>query len=428
MRERWIDGMKTILCIGLALVLSGIGVVIRGGHPALAQEKKPVKIGFSIAMTGTLSAGGKSSLLGRQIWLDDINARGGILGRPVQFVYYDDQSSAAVSPGLYAKLIDVDKAEILYAPYGSMPVSSVLPIIKQRELLLFGNFATWANEELKYERYFHIAPWGDKAAAWTGGFTRLAASKGLKTLALLTCDAEGAIYGREMNFNVARELGLTVVYDQKYPLGTVEFSSILRAINAKNPDAVCGNMYPNETVAMIRSLDEIGVSDSIKLFGGGLVGTQSGPILEQLGQALNGIVSYHTYVPEKTMDFPGIRKFMDVYQSKAKEAKVDELGYYMAPFNYAMGQVIEQAVNATRTLDNKVLAKYMHEHEFDTLVGKFRFGPTGEWTKSRAVFVQFQGVKGTGLDQFKRPGTQVIVYPPEMASGELKMPFAAARK
>jgi branched-chain amino acid transport system substrate-binding protein len=377
MRERLVNGTRVILCLGVILTLC-IAMVLGGVHPSLAQEKKPVKIGFSIAMTGSFSAGGKSALLGRQIWLDDINARGGILGRPVQFVYYDDQSSAGVSPGIYAKLIDVDKADILYAPYGSMPVSSVLPIAKQRDLLLFGNFTTWTNEEIKYERYFHIAPWGDKAAAWAAGFTKLAAIKGLKTLALLTVDVEGGIYIREMNLNAARGLGLTVVYDQKYPLGTVEFSSMLRAINAKNPDAVCASMVPNETVAMIRALDEIGISDSVKLFGGGLVGTQSGPILEQLGPAINGIVSYHSYVPEKTMDFPGVRRFMDVYQSKAKEAKVDELGYYMAPFNYAMGQVIEQAVKATKTLDNKVLAKYMHEAEFDTIVGKFRFGPRGQ--------------------------------------------------
>ena len=93
-----------------------------------------------------------------------------------------------------------------------------------------------------------------------------------------------------------------------------------------------------------------------------------------------------------------------------------------------MGQVIEQAVTATKTLDNRVLAKYMKENEFKSIVGNIRFGPTGEWQTPRMVQVQFQGVVDKNVEQFRSPGRTVIVEPSEYASGEFRMPFEKARR
>jgi branched-chain amino acid transport system substrate-binding protein len=424
-REKVYYRVKLVRCV-VPILAVFVAMVLVTGHPLFAQDKTPIKIGFSIPQSGGLSPGGKSALLARQIWRDDVNARGGILGRPIQLIFYDDQSNVAQIPTIYSKLIDVDKVDILIGAYGNALQAPTLPVVKQRDLLLFGAFATWANEEFNYERYFQIAPFGRPDAEFPAGFTRLAARKGLKTIAFLVVDHEGTLRWLDSNRRAAKQHGMTVVYDQKFPINTVEFSSMLRAIFAVKPEAIYVAAFPNEAVAVVRALDEVGISDSVKIFGGGMF-LHAGTLLEQLGPAVNGIITYNTYVPEKTMDYPGVRRFFDQYYTKAKEGNIDVLGYYMAPFNYALGQVIEQAVAATKTLDNKVLAKYMHEHEFDTVVGKFRFGPTGERT-ARVVFTQFQGVKGTGLDQYRRPGTQVIVDPPELVSGELRMPFTAARK
>jgi len=427
MREILFKVMRVCLSFGLILALWS-AMVLDGAHPVLAQSKTPIKIGFSIALTGGLAVNGKTALLARQIWRDDINARGGILGRPVEFVFYDDQSSAAVSPGIYAKLIDVDKVDIIYAPYGSVPQAPILPMAKQRELLIFGNFSTWANEELKYERYFQCQPAGPPSDEFPAGFARIAARKGFKTIAMIASDTEGTLYWLDSNRRVAKSSGMTVVYDQKFPLNTVEFSTMLRAINATKPDAVYVATYANETIGMMNALNEIGLNESVKMFGGGMMGLQTAPFLERLGPALNGVITINFYVKSKTLEFPGLKGYFDAYQARAKQANVEELGYYMSTYNYAMGEIMEQAIKATKTLDNKVLAKYMHEQEFNTIMGKISFGPTGEWRKARVLQAQFQGVKGSGLDQYRREGTQVILDPPEFANGELKWPFAAARK
>ena len=171
----------------------------------------------------------------------------------------------------------------------------------------------------------------------------------------------------------------------RYPPATIDFSSMMRAIRAKKPDVVFVASYPSDSTAIIRAVNEIGVGDSVKLFGGGMVGLQYASILESLGSQLNGVVNYHVWAPEKSMDFPGIREFLARYQAKAKQAGVDPLGFYLPPYDYAIGEMLAQAVTATRSLDHKVLAKYIREHEMKTVVGSIRYGPTGEWSNPRMI-------------------------------------------
>lgn len=411
------------------LVASAIAVPL--GLPLVARSQPagaPVRIGFSIAQTGTLAAGGRPSLLARQMWAQDVNARGGLLGRPVELVFYDDQTSAAQSPGIYAKLLDVDRVDLLYGPYGTPVQAPILPLARQRGKLLFGNFSFRANEELRYERYFNIAPFGATPDAWPGAFVKLAHRNGFRRLAIVAADAEGTVALAAGARETARSLGMEVVYDQRYPFNTVDFSAVLRAIRGARPEAVYVGSFPNETAGIVRGVGEIGVGSSVQLFGGGMVGLQFAPLLESLGDAVNGITNFQTFVPEPTMDFPGIRDFIGRYATAARAAGVDVLGFYLAPFNYAMGQVIEQAARETGRLDDESLARHMKEATYDTIVGRLGFGPTGEWREARMVQVQFQGVRGSDVEQFRQPGRQVIVEPEGLASGQLRTPFERSRR
>src|SRR5205814_8142094 len=127
------------------------------------------------------------------------------------------------------------------------------------------------------------------------------------------------------------------VYDQNYPPATTDFSSLVRGIRAAKADIVFVMSYPNDSVAIVRAVNEIGVGSGVKLFGGGMVGLQFTPIMSSLGIALNGIVNYNSYVPG--VQYPGIEEFLGRYQKKASEEKVDPLGFYLPPFGYAMGQM-----------------------------------------------------------------------------------------
>lgn len=413
--------------IGAALLLGVAGLFTLLPPPLVdAQSGKPIRVGFSIAQTGPLSAAGKSGLVALQIWRDDVNARGGLIGRPVELVVYDDQGNPALTPGIYTKLLDVDRVDLLIAPYATNPTASIMPLVKRRDLLLIGNFALDANARIRHDKYFNNQPWSSAQDA-AAPFLDLCRTLGARTIAVLAADAE---FSQTLAGGVRAGLkahGLQVVYDQNYPPATMDFSSMLRALRAKQPDAVFVASYPADSTAIIRAVNEIGVGDSVKLFGGGMVGLQYSTTMQALGSQLNGVVNYNVWVPEKSMDFPGVRDFLARYQARAATANVDPLGFYLPPFDYAIGEILAQAVTATGSLDHKVLASYIREHEMKTIVGPIRYGPTGEWVNPRIVYVQFRGIADRDLDQFRSSGKQVIVAPAAFQTGVVQ-PFGQAGK
>jgi len=155
------------------------------------------------------------------------------------------------------------------------------------------------------------------------------------------------------------------------------------------PDVVFVMSYPAESVLIVRAVGEIGVGPSVKIFGGGMVGLQYTSIMESLGPALNGILNYNTYVPG--IQYEGIEEFLSRYSKRATEAKVDPLGFYLPPFEYAIGQMLEQAITATRSLQDRAITDYLKSNETKTVVGPIRFGPDGERAQPRVIVTQFQG-------------------------------------
>ena len=336
---------------------------------SFAFAQQPVKIGMSMPQTGSLGAGGQAALLALNMWVEDVNAKGGLLGRKVELIAYDDQTNPALTPAIFTKLLDVDKVDLLIAPYGTVPTAPIMPLVKQRDLLLMGNFSFQANHTVKHDKWFNNAPWNN-ASSWSDGFFAIGQKQGAKTVAFLAADNEFAqnlaIGAREL----AKNAGLQTVYNQNYPPTTTDFSSLIRGVRAAKPDMVFVMSYPNDSVAIVRAVNEIGVGDSVKLFGGGMVGLQFTPIMTNLGSSLNGIVNYNSYVPG--IKYPGIEEFLQRYSKRAVDAKVDPLGFYLPPFNYAIGQMLEQAINATKSLDHKKLAEYLHKNEMKTMVGPIK--------------------------------------------------------
>jgi len=414
--------MKRRTFLGAGITSIGVSLIGR----ARAQQS-PIRIGMSMPLTGGLAGGGKPSLLGIEIWRDDVNAKGGMLGRKVELVVYDDKSSASETPAIYSKLLDIDKVDLLFAPYATVPTAPIMPLVKQRGMVLIGNFSFQVNSKVGHDMWFNNAPWGP-ADAWASSFLDIGQKAGGKKVALLTADQEFAQNLAKTAREVAAKRNMPIVFDQAYPPNTVEFSSIVRALSAAKPDIVYVASYPPDSAGILRAVNEIGIGDNVKLFGGGMVGLQFGPVMEKMGSLLNGVVNFNTWLPEPAMYYEGTKAFFDEYSKRAIAAKVDPLGFYLAPFGYASGQLIEAAVKATGSLDQKAIAQYLHSHETATIVGPIAFSADGERKETATLQAQFQGIVDNNLDQFKKPGKQVILFPEKMKSGNLITPFEAARK
>jgi branched-chain amino acid transport system substrate-binding protein len=403
--------------------LAGLVLLALGSFAPL-QAQEPIKIGFGVSLTGGLASSGKAHLLSKQIWVEEINAKGGLLGRPVKLVYFDDQTNAANVPGIYSKLMDVDKVDLLMGHATNLIVAA-LPHIMARKKMVMVLLALGSNAEFKYPQYFQSAPFGpDSKGVLSNAFFEVARSiePAPKTVALVGADAEfsnNVLIGAREN---AKKFGLQIVYDKSYPPATVDYSPIVRAIQATNPDVVLLASYPPDSVGMVRAATEIGLK--AQLFGGAMVGMQYASLIGQLSEKLNRVVNYHFFVPSPKMNFPGIEEFLKKYQARAKDSGVDPLGFYQPPFAYAAMQILEQAISATGTLDDEKLADHIHKTTFMTIVGDVRFNELGEWANARAIMVQFQNVQGSGLEQYLTGRKQVIVYPNELKDGELQYPFA----
>ncbi len=409
------------------LLGGAVAVAAFGRTSGLFAQQPPIKIGMSMAQTGGLAGGGKASLLGIEIWRDDVNAKGGLLGRKVELVVYDDKSSASETPAIYSKLLDVDKVDLLFAPYATVPTAPILPLVKQRGLLLIGNFSFQVNSKIRHDMWFNNAPWGP-ADSWATAFLDIGAKAGGKTIALLTADQEFAQNLAVTARDVAKKRDMPIVFDQAYPPNTVEFSSIIGALNASKPDIVYVASYPPDSAGILRAVNEIGIADGVKIFGGGMVGLQFAAVMTSLGSLLNGVVNYNTWLPEPSMYYDGTKAFFEAYTKRAIEAKVDPLGYYLAPFGYASGQLIEQAITATGSLDQKALAQYLRDHEHKTIVGPIAFSADGERKETATLMAQFRGVVDKNVEQFRNSGKQVILFPNKLKSGDLVSPFEVARK
>ncbi|CAM5182193.1 Branched-chain amino acid transport system substrate-binding protein OS=Castellaniella defragrans OX=75697 GN=HNR28_003056 PE=3 SV=1 [Castellaniella defragrans] len=408
--------------VGMSLALAAGTIPLK-----VFAAEKPIRIGLGIGLTGSVAANGKAALMAMQIWAEDTNARGGILGRNVEIVYYDDQSNGSLVPGIYTKLLDVDKVDLIVSGYGTNFIAPLIPIAMRKKMVVMSLFGTNANSHFKYNRYFEIKPNGpDPAVDLTRGFFEVGDQLSVKpkTIAFVGIDNEyGAMVTQGARVN-AKQLDLNIVYDKTYPPMTTNFSPIVAAVSTLKPDMVFVASYPPDTVGIVRAAHEVRLNT--RMLGGGMVGLQYAAVKTQLGSLMNGLISPEMYVPAPTIKFNGIDTFLRKYQPLAEKEGVDPLGYYVPPFAYAMMEILGEAVAKTGGLDQAKIADYIHKTNFTTVVGDVKFGSNGEWEKGRTFWCQYHDVKGSSLDQYRIPGAVVdVLAPKEFRSGKLRQPYSS---
>ncbi len=417
--------------------IAGVSLTLAAGamfavSSAQAQDKGPIKIGFSQSLTGFLSPNGKQALLGAEIWRDQVNAAGGLLGRKVELVYYDDKSSPSEVPGIYSKLLDADKVDLVVSGYATNQVAPAMPIVIRKGKTFISLFGLDVNDKFKYPKYFSILPTGqDTKGSFTKGFFDAAAAQNPKpkTVALTMADAEfsqNACEGARAN---AKKHGFKVVYDKAYPPPpkTTDFAPIVRAIKAVNPDLVVVCAYPLDSVGMVLAANEIGLNP--KMFGGALVGLQATFFKDKLKGKLNGIVNYETWVPDKKQMYDGTEAFFKEYQSRAKAAGVDLLGYYLGGWGYAQMQVLGDAIKGAKSIDDNKLAAYLKTATFKTVMGPIKFGAKGEWAQRRMMTVQYHDIKDDAdLETWRGMSYQTVLEPKDLETGKVIYPYEKARK
>jgi branched-chain amino acid transport system substrate-binding protein len=381
----------------------------------------PIKIGYCLSLSGGLAANGLTARLAHQIWQDDVNARGGLLGRQVELVCVDDKTDPTSVAGIYQSLLADEEVDLLLAGYGNNSISPAMPLVMEHEKYFVGLMGLAVNKDLKYDRFFCMIPTGsDPNAALTQGFFQGASQlvPKPKTMAILAADApfsKNPIVGARAN---AAHHGIEVISEAEYSLATEDYSEVVKAQTESSPDILFLCSYINDSLGLLRAVAETGIEPM--LVGGAMIGPQSSTVQQQLGPLLNGIVNYEYWLPTPAMAFPGVRELISKYQTQAAGTQADALGYYVAPCAYAQLQILEQAVQGTDGLVDAELAEYTHAEVFHTVMGDLKFSSQGEWDQPRVLTVQFQNIASNSIEEFRSAEARVVVSPAEYASGTLR--------
>ncbi|MBC8141398.1 MAG: amino acid ABC transporter substrate-binding protein [Armatimonadetes bacterium] len=393
----------------------------------MSTRSVPIRIGYCLSLTGPLADNSRSARLAHDIWREDTNRQGGLLGRPVELVCYDDHTDASLVPGIYKRLMDEDQVDLVIGGYGTNTLLPAMPLIMERQRFFVGLMGLGVNNAPAYPNYFAMIPTGpDPNAALTEGFFALAAEQRPRpaTVALVSADAEfsrNPIFGAKVN---AAKYGFQIVHEATYPLTTEDFTPVIDAVAESDCDLLFLCSYLADSIGLVQTIHAHRFRP--KMVGGGMIGPQNTSVKTTLGPLLNGFVNYEYWQPVPKMMFAGVQQLLNTYQARAGEVRVDLLGHYMAPLAYAQMQVLAQAVEATGGFDDESLSVYAREATFQTVIGIIKFGVRGEWAEPRVLQVQFQGISGHDAEQFRNGSRQIVVSPPNFTSGGFSFPYAEA--
>jgi branched-chain amino acid transport system substrate-binding protein len=374
--------------------------VLTVAGPALAQG--PIRIGASLSLTGTYAAPGQNHNRGYQLCAKQVNDKGGVLGRKIEFVLYDDQSQPATGVRLYEKLITQDKVDLVLGPYSS-PISEAVANVNEKYKMpmvapMAATTSIFKKEPVRRKFIFMVQ---SPAEVYLEGLLDLGARKGLKTVALVNEDTLFPKASVQGAMELAKKKGLQVVFTEAYPKGNTDFSALLTKVRAANPDILGASTYFDDAVAITRQMKELNVNP--KMYGV-TVGGDLPKFYELLGK--NGEFVYGASQWEPELPYPGAKEFVEAYH---KEFPGADLSYHSAG-GYAGCQVLVEAIKRVGSLDGEKIREAILKLELTTVYGGFKVDQDGFQTSHKMVTFQWQD------------GKKVIVWPEELVGGAIRFP------
>ena len=385
-------------CLGKGLVPVALAGVVAASLPLPAGAQTPIKIGASMSVTGTYAKPGSYQKEGYDICIDELNGKGGLLGRKVELVIYDDQSQPATAVKLYEKLITEDKVDAVMGPYSSAVSEAVANVTEKYKKVMVAPLAATTSIFKKGRKYIFmvITP----AENYLDGLIDMAAKRGLKTVAIINEDTLFPKASAAGTAEAAKKRGMQVVLQEAYPKGNTDFSALLVKIKAANPDVIAAGTYFDDAVAITRQMKELNVNP--KMFGLTVGGDlpEFYDLLKQNAEYVYGSTQW-----DESLPYPGQKEFLAAYTKKFKH----EPSYHAAA-GYAGCLIYGEAVKRAGTLDADRVREQLLKMEIKTAFGDYKVEPDGFQVAHKMVMLQWQD------------GKRVVVWPDDLASGKLRYP------
>ena len=391
--------LRSLGCHG---ALTGLVLLAFAGVALAAPAGPPIRIGGTLALTGPLAPTALLHKIAGEVYVEELNKGNGLLGRPVEWVLLDDQSKPDVTRSLYEKLITVDKVDLIIGPYATSGILAAMGVA-QRYNKVYVHHSFGMPHLAKYEMHFPTAAFGfePQKTVPTSVFEALAGtSKPPKSVAIVTSKFPSAQYQSSGAKEIAEKRGLKVALYLEYEFGTRDWGSLAARIKDANADLLwigALGLDGNQLLEAMKKLDYT-PPRHFHLF------PAPGPLaLAPDGKNALSVTVFEEHPP--FMNNPGAAKLIPLFRERAIKANV--------PYHYvetqvagslAAWQVLDAAVTATKSLDDKAMAAWLRKNRVDTIIGKLRF----------------DGPNNYGDDLFKlkqvQDGKWVVVWPREFAA------------
>jgi branched-chain amino acid transport system substrate-binding protein len=397
---------------GPGAAVAVIALALCVGSEAIVEAQPPIRIGASLAQTGVYAVPAQNQLRGYKLCVKQVNDRGGVLGRKLELVVYDDGSDPTAAVSLYEQLITQDKVDLVLGPYASNISEAVADVSEKYRMAMVAPIAAATSIYRKGRKFIYsmLPP----VEVFHEGLIEIAVRRGLKSLGVINNDELSAKAGAQGTIELAKKKGLQVVVIETYPLASTDFSAILTRIRAANPDVLVGFTRFEDAVAIVRQMKSLNVNPRMV---GLTVGVDTLKFYETLGRDAEFVYGATAWVPELVelragglipiaRQYPGAREFVDSYKKDFSGADSS----YHAAAGYGGCEILVDAIRRAGSLDGDKLREAILRIDRPTVFGRFKVDPTGIQIGHKMLTIQWQD------------GKKVIVWPEELAPGKPRFP------
>lgn len=390
----------------LGVLACGLGVVLGTAHAAAKDAKKPLRIGINTPMTGVFADSNKPTMWADQLWEQEINARGGLLGRKVEMNFVDNKSNPDDADAIYQRMLD-DKDDFIFENAGSLIVQRESTLAEQHHMLFLAanGFARALYERgYKYLFYTGAAVSEDLNIGLYRLLASMPASTRPKTIGYVTLQNIAFTSMTKGFQQLLKPLDLKTILDITYPPSLSDATPLVNNLQQNLPDVVAQTGLVNDTILFARAVAQQNLRP--KLLAIGLTAGAQPNFLSAVGKVADGMVYASAWEP--SLKATGNRHFVAAYEKAHGFPPI-----YNAAQGYARWQIFEQAVKATKSFNQDVLRKYLLSHTFHTVVGTITYNAHGYAKATDTIVTQFQN------------GKRVIVWPRNQANGKFIYPRQA---
>ena len=392
--------MKSRLA-GFAAAIVMAGMTVFGAAQAV---DKPIRVGLALSQSGNLADSAKLYYQGVELWRDQVNAKGGLLGRPIELVVYDDRSDPATAARLYEKLIADDNVDLVFGPWGSGSSATASAVANKHKRVFFNSGG--ASEQIHERGFKYVFQTAPPISAYVAAIGPFAARHNLKTIGFFGRDYPAARDMAKSIKVIADRQNMKIVASEFFPAGVTDFSSMIAQARQLQPDIWLSVGYPNEAIEMTRQMKASNYQPKVFIHNGVSIDDYT------KASGKDGDYAFGMSLYEPALKTKGNPEFVKAYTAKYQ----GEPGYYSA-FSYGGATVMGEAVAKAKSLDQEKLREVMTTFETDSVLGHHKVDPdTGKQMGQTGLLVQV------------RDGKREIVMPEAVKTKDPIVPMPAWNK